>query len=97
MHSAKDLPAEDDDGFMIAAVPLRADPGDVLICRNPGELAHGAVIGTSSLRRRAQLLAAFPGSMSPTSAATSARGCRSWPMARWTPWCWPRRGWRDWD
>ena len=60
VHSAKDLPAEDDDGFMIAAVPLRADPGDVLICRNPGELAPGAVIGTSSLRRRAQLMAAFP-------------------------------------
>ena len=60
VHSAKDLPAEEDEGFMIAAVPRRADPGDVLICRNPGELAHGAVIGTSSLRRRAQLLAAFP-------------------------------------
>jgi hydroxymethylbilane synthase len=60
VHSAKDLPAEEDEGFMIAAVPLRADPGDVLICRNPGELAHGAVIGTSSLRRRAQLMAAFP-------------------------------------
>jgi hydroxymethylbilane synthase len=60
VHSAKDLPAEEDDGFMIAAVPLRADPCDVLICRNPGELAHGAVIGTSSLRRRAQLMAAFP-------------------------------------
>jgi len=60
VHSAKDLPAEDDDGFTIAAVPPRADPGDVLICRTPGELEHGAVIGTSSLRRRAQLLAAFP-------------------------------------
>jgi hydroxymethylbilane synthase len=60
VHSAKDLPAEEDDGFVIAAVPPRADPGDVLICRNPGELAHGALIGTSSLRRRAQLMAAFP-------------------------------------
>ena len=60
VHSAKDLPAEDDEGFVIAAVPERADPGDVLICRTPRELAHGAVIGTSSLRRRAQLMAAFP-------------------------------------
>ncbi len=60
VHSAKDLPADEDEGFVIAAVPPRADPGDVLICRNPGELAHGAVIGTSSLRRKAQLLAAFP-------------------------------------
>ncbi len=61
VHSAKDLPADEDDGFVIAAVPPRANPFDVLICRTAGELAPGAVIGTSSLRRRAQLLAAFPG------------------------------------
>jgi len=61
VHSAKDLPAEDDEGFTIAAVPEREDPSDVLICREPGELRGGALIGTSSLRRRAQLLAAFPG------------------------------------
>ncbi len=61
VHSAKDLPAEDDEGFTIAAVPEREDPADVLICREPGELRGGALIGTSSVRRRAQLLAAFPG------------------------------------
>ncbi|HJR98964.1 MAG TPA: hydroxymethylbilane synthase [Actinomycetota bacterium] len=61
VHSAKDLPAEEDAGFTIAAVPEREDPADVLICREPGELRGGALIGTSSLRRRAQLLAAFPG------------------------------------
>jgi hydroxymethylbilane synthase len=61
VHSAKDLPAEDDEGFTIAAVPEREDPSDVLICREPGELRGGALIGTSSVRRRAQLLAAFPG------------------------------------
>jgi len=61
VHSAKDLPAEDDEGFTIAAVPEREDPADVLICREPGELRGGALIGTSSLRRRAQLLASFPG------------------------------------
>lgn len=61
VHSAKDLPADEDEGFVIAAVPPRADPGDVLVCRVAGELAPGAVIGTSSLRRRSQLLAAFPG------------------------------------
>jgi hydroxymethylbilane synthase len=61
VHSAKDLPAEDEDGFVLAAVPPRADPADVLICRDAGELQRGATIGTSSLRRRAQLLAAFPG------------------------------------
>jgi hydroxymethylbilane synthase len=61
VHSAKDLPAEDDEGFTIAAVPEREDPADVLVCREPGELRGGALIGTSSVRRRAQLLAAFPG------------------------------------
>ncbi|MEO8477759.1 MAG: hydroxymethylbilane synthase [Actinomycetota bacterium] len=60
VHSAKDLPAEDDDGFVIGAVPERADPRDVLITRD-ARLKPNAVIGTSSLRRRAQLLAAFPG------------------------------------
>ena len=39
----------------------RANPSDVLICRNAGRARAGALIGTSSLRRRAQLLAAFPG------------------------------------
>ncbi len=60
VHSAKDLPADEDDGFVIGAVPERANPFDVLITRGPS-LPSGAVIGTSSLRRRAQLLAAFPG------------------------------------
>lgn len=60
VHSAKDLPAEDEDGFVIGAVPERADPRDVLVTRED-HLKPNAVIGTSSLRRRAQLLAAFPG------------------------------------
>lgn len=60
VHSAKDLPAEEDDGFTIGAVPERSDPFDVLVTRE-ATLGAGAVIGTSSLRRRAQLLAAFPG------------------------------------
>lgn len=60
VHSAKDLPAEDADGSVIAAVPPRADPADVLVLRD-ASLRTGAVIGTSSIRRRAQLLRAFPG------------------------------------
>lgn len=60
VHSAKDLPAEDDEGFLIGAVPERGDPFDVLITRG-ATLPPKAVIGTSSLRRRAQLLASFPG------------------------------------
>jgi hydroxymethylbilane synthase len=61
VHSAKDLPADDDEGFTIAAVPEREDPGDVLVSREGATLPAGALIGTSSLRRRAQLLAGFPG------------------------------------
>ncbi|HET6791511.1 MAG TPA: hydroxymethylbilane synthase [Actinomycetota bacterium] len=60
VHSAKDLPAEDEDDIVIAAVPRRADPLDVLIGRE-ATLPPGLVVGTSSVRRRAQLLAGFPG------------------------------------
>jgi len=60
VHSAKDLPAEDDDGYVIAAVPPRSHPFDVMVTRE-NRLRPGALVGTSSLRRRAQLLASFPG------------------------------------
>jgi len=54
VHSAKDLPAEDEDGLVLAAVPERASPLDVLVTRD-GELRPGSVVGTSSLRRQAQV------------------------------------------
>jgi len=59
VHSAKDLPAEIAGEFIIAAVPPRQDPRDVLAGRHGGldKLAQGATVGTGSLRRRAQLLA----------------------------------------
>jgi hydroxymethylbilane synthase len=60
VHSAKDLPSEDPVGVIVAAVPERADPFDVLVTRAPGPLGPGAVIGTSSLRRQAQLMRARP-------------------------------------
>jgi hydroxymethylbilane synthase len=56
VHSAKDLPAEDPPGVVVAAIPERADPRDVLVTRD-GPLEGGSVVGTSSLRRRAQVLA----------------------------------------
>jgi hydroxymethylbilane synthase len=59
VHSAKDLPARDPEGVVIAAVPERADPFDVLITRDE-TLGEGSVVGTSSLRRRAQLVRARP-------------------------------------
>jgi len=54
VHSAKDLPAHDPDGVVVVAVPERADPFDVLVTRD-GSLGPGAIVGTSSLRRQAQL------------------------------------------
>jgi hydroxymethylbilane synthase len=60
VHSAKDLPASDPAGVVIAAIPERADPRDVLVAR-VRELPAEATVGTSSLRRRAQLLRARPG------------------------------------
>lgn len=60
VHSAKDLPAEDTAGVVFGAVPRREAPFDVLV-RHEAELPDGAVVGTSSLRRRAQLIRARPG------------------------------------
>ena len=59
VHSYKDLPTAPADGLVIAAVPPREDPRDVLVARDGltlGELAAGARIGTGSPRRTAQLL-----------------------------------------
>lgn len=58
VHSAKDVPAELADGTEIAAIPEREDSADV-ICgvSSLDQLPEGARVGTSSLRRRAQLLA----------------------------------------
>ncbi len=62
VHSAKDLPAEMPDGLTIVAVPAREDPADVWIGVGNAleEVPDGARVGTASLRRRAQLLAARP-------------------------------------
>ena len=61
VHSAKDVPGELADGTAIVAVPPRADPRDVLVgAESLDALPHGARVGTSALRRRAQLLARRP-------------------------------------
>lgn len=62
VHSAKDLPGETPAGLKIAAVPTRQDPADVWIGAGSGldDVPEGARVGTASLRRRAQLLAARP-------------------------------------
>lgn len=68
VHSYKDLPTRSPEGLLIAAVPERADPADVLLvraeCWTPEApalpLAHGARVGTSAARRSALLHAARP-------------------------------------
>jgi len=60
VHSYKDLPTAFDERFVIAAVPRRGDPRDALVARDGlvlGELPVGSVVGTSSVRRAAQLRA----------------------------------------
>ena len=60
VHSMKDVPANMPERFCIAAVLERANPADALVGKNLGELAQGARVGSSSLRRQAQLLALRP-------------------------------------
>ena len=66
VHSLKDLPTESPDGLHVGAVLEREDPRDALVVNGRvlagslDELPRGSRVGTSSLRRRAQLLAARP-------------------------------------
>jgi hydroxymethylbilane synthase len=63
VHSLKDLPTELPSPFALAATPPRVDPRDVLVSvkfQSLAQLPQGAVVGTSSQRRRAQLLAIRP-------------------------------------
>jgi hydroxymethylbilane synthase len=60
VHSLKDMPTELPAGLTLAAVTEREDPRDVLVGRKLAELPAGARVGTSSLRRTAQLLALRP-------------------------------------
>jgi hydroxymethylbilane synthase len=64
VHSLKDMPTEQPDSLVLGAILARADSRDALVVRDGGDdlsgLASGARVGTSSLRRRAQLLAVRP-------------------------------------
>jgi hydroxymethylbilane synthase len=60
VHSYKDLPTAPEPGLVVAAVPDREDPRDVLVARDGltlAELPVGAVVGTGAPRRAAQILA----------------------------------------
>jgi hydroxymethylbilane synthase len=63
VHSMKDMPTDQPDELVVAGIPDRAPAGDVLVTPDGtslAELPEGAVVGTASLRRRAQLLAERP-------------------------------------
>lgn len=62
VHSLKDVPTELPDGLILAAVPERSDPRDVLVTAGErfGDLPGGARVGTGSLRRSLQLVALRP-------------------------------------
>src|SRR5207247_4674937 len=60
VHSMKDLPTKLGGGLAIGATPVRADPRDALVSSyglRLAEMPEGAVVGTSSIRRKAQLMA----------------------------------------
>ncbi len=60
VHSLKDMPTDLPPGLTLAAIPEREDPRDALVGAKLAELTKGARVGTSSLRRAAQLRAARP-------------------------------------
>jgi len=63
VHSLKDLPVENPDGLTVGCVPARAEVRDALISKNGytlETLPPGSIVGTSSLRRAAQILSARP-------------------------------------
>jgi hydroxymethylbilane synthase len=64
VHSMKDLPTSIPGPLEISTIPIREDPRDALISRNGAQsletLPSGAVVGTGSVRRQAQILAARP-------------------------------------
>ena len=60
VHSLKDMPTDLPAGLTLAATPAREDPSDALVGRKLSDLVPGAHVGTSSLRRSAQLRALRP-------------------------------------
>src|SRR5690625_1354658 len=63
VHSMKDMPAVMPEGLIIGSIPVREDSRDAFISKNGltlEQLPPGAIVGTSSLRRSSQILAARP-------------------------------------
>ena len=66
VHSLKDMPAEIPAGLTLSAIPEREDPRDALVGLSLAELSAGSRVGTSSLRRAAQLRALGRGMITET-------------------------------
>jgi hydroxymethylbilane synthase len=62
VHSMKDVPADMPEGFALVAITAREDPRDALVSRfrSLGDMPPGATVGTSSLRRQAQIGSRYP-------------------------------------
>jgi hydroxymethylbilane synthase len=73
VHSLKDLPTDLPQGLVLAAVPAREDPRDAIVGKRLADLPQGARVGTSSLRRAAQLRAHL-GKAPPDLVVESLRG-----------------------
>lgn len=61
VHSLKDLPTQQPEGVLVAAVPLREEASDVLVLKEGKTLGSHDTVGTSSLRREALVRENFPG------------------------------------
>jgi hypothetical protein len=96
VHSYKDLPTAPAQGLVIAAVPPREDPRDVLVARDGltlGELAAGAASARAPRAAPRSCSGSGSASTSSRSAATSTpASARSGPASS-TPWCSPARAW----
>jgi hydroxymethylbilane synthase len=63
VHSMKDVPADMPEGFALVAITAREDPRDALVCaryKTLAEMPAGSSVGTSSLRRQAQIGSRYP-------------------------------------
>ena len=76
VHSAKDLPSQQAEGLLIAAIGERRTANDALVGCSLNELAHGATVATGSVRRRAQLTRLRPDYSSLTCVEISRLGCQ---------------------
>lgn len=95
VHSLKDLPTELPEGLVIAAIPAREDPCDAIVGFTLAALPQGAKVGTSSLRRAAQLRKLRP-DLRVEPVRVPIRACANGRKAGTTPSCLPPRASNAW-